>query len=209
MIRVKDRVTTIVFDFDGVIKDSVEVKSSAFHILFSIFGEDIAARVKEHHELNGGVSRFDKLPIYLEWAGQPSSKSQVKEYEKKFSRIVTREVVISEWVPGVLEFMNCQINRKLFLLTATPQNEIKKILLELGIYNIFMKVIGSPIKKNVGLKSILRQYSIKPINTLMIGDSIEDYEAANESNVDFILRKTNFNQKLQEKLNCTMIDNFL
>ena len=43
----------------------------------------------------------------------------------------------------------------------------------------------------------------------MIGDSIEDYEAANESNVDFILRKTNFNQKLQEKLNCTMIDNFL
>lgn len=209
MIRIKDTVTTIVFDFDGVIKDSLEVKSSAFNQLFSIFGDDIARRVKEHHELNGGVSRSDKLPIYLEWAGQPNSKKQVKEYENRFSTIVMRDVVTSAWVPGVLDFMSSQVNRKLFLLTATPQDEIKKILLELGIYNIFMKVIGSPTKKNIGLKNILMQYSIEPINTLMIGDSIEDYEAANESNVDFILRKTNLNQKLQENLKCSMIDNFL
>ena len=91
MIRIKDAVTTIVFDFDGVIKDSLEVKSSAFNQLFSIFGDDIARRVKEHHELNGGVSRSDKLPIYLEWAGQPNSKKQVKEYENKLVYLMSVE----------------------------------------------------------------------------------------------------------------------
>lgn len=55
----------IFWDFDGVIKDSVSVKTLAFEKLFLPYGKKIAQKVKNHHEANGGVSRFEKIPLYL------------------------------------------------------------------------------------------------------------------------------------------------
>ncbi len=96
---------TIFWDFDGVIKDSVSIKSEAFERLFQPFGDEVSKKVKKHHEENGGMSRFEKLPIYLEWAGKNSSKSLVLEYEKKFSKIVMQKVIDSPWVVGVLDYL--------------------------------------------------------------------------------------------------------
>ena len=56
---------TVFLDFDGVIKDSVGGKSDAFEKLFLPFGTGISKKVRLHHEDNEGVSRFDKLPLYL------------------------------------------------------------------------------------------------------------------------------------------------
>ena len=209
MIKLDDYITTIFLDFDGVIKDSVEVKSAAFEKIFSPFGEDIARRVKEHHEVNCGISRFIKLPIYLEWANQQGSESIIDEYAKKFSSLVVQKVIRSDWVPGILEFMNSNLHKKLFLITATPQNEIERIVGELGIRNMFKRIIGSPAKKKDTIKKMLNQYSIDPSNALVIGDSINDYESALVNDVSFILRRTYLNKELQKELNCRMIDNFL
>ena len=88
MLSVGDSIlskTNIFWDFDGVIKDSVEVKSTAFSKLFQPFGIDVAERIRQHHETNGGMSRFDKLPIYLDWAGCSPTSELVEEYSKKFS----------------------------------------------------------------------------------------------------------------------------
>ena len=60
----------IFWDFDGVIKDSVQVKSLAFQKIFSEYGFDVVNRVRRHHERNGGMSRFEKFPLYLSWANQ-------------------------------------------------------------------------------------------------------------------------------------------
>ena len=43
----------------------------------------------------------------------------------------------------------------------------------------------------------------------MIGDSSNDYIASIENEVQFILRKTEFNKNLQKQLKCRMINNFL
>ena len=47
--------SNIFWDFDGVIKDSMTVKSDAFEQLFLPFGENIAKKVRTHHEANGGI----------------------------------------------------------------------------------------------------------------------------------------------------------
>src|SRR4051812_26268377 len=86
------------WDFDGVIKDSVAVKSDAFHRLFLQFGETVAARVREHHERNGGLSRYTKLPIYLGWAGQATDAAAVARYDALFSAAVKQAVIDSPWV---------------------------------------------------------------------------------------------------------------
>mgnify|MGYP002529866388 CR=1 FL=1 len=119
----------IFWDFDGVIKDSIQVKSDAFATLFSSFGNEIEQRVREHHEDHGGMSRYDKIPLYLEWAKQDATQAMVKNHCDQFSNLVTQAVIDSPWVHGVQDFL-CQhsTEKSFFLLTATPQEEIEEIL---------------------------------------------------------------------------------
>ncbi len=200
----------IFFDFDGVIKDSVEVKSDTFEELFSPFGVNISKKVRKHHENNTGLPRFDKLPLYIEWSGQKVSTKLIDEYSNKFSFLVKKKVICSEWVPGVLSFLQSNFQKKtFFLVTATPQNEIEQIISELNIQHYFKEIIGSPIRKNDSIKSLIKKYSIFQNNALLIGDSDSDYDAAKSNNISFILRKTELNKALHSELNCLMIRDFI
>ena len=58
----------VFWDFDGVIKDSVLVKSKGYEKLFLPFGKEVVDRVNQHHENNGGVSRYEK--IHYIWVGR-------------------------------------------------------------------------------------------------------------------------------------------
>ena len=203
---------TIFWDFDGVIKDSVNVKSDAFEMLFLPFGKDLSKRVRKHHEKNGGISRFDKLPLYLSWSYKlkSPSRNQVNEYATRFSQLVKEKVVQSMWVDGVLDYLiNNHKSQQFFLITATPQQEIEEILTQLDIYDYFEKIIGSPNSKSEAIEILLLQYNVSLESAIMIGDTISDYEAASFNNVPFILRKTKLNNKLQDELNCSMIKDFL
>jgi len=166
---------SIFWDFDGVIKDSVEVKSEAFERLFSPFGNQTSRKIRAHHEANGGMSRFDKLPIYLGWAGQNLSKQNIDKYEKKFSLLVKEKVINSDWVAGVYSFLKSNYKKQqFFLLTATPQQEIEDIVSKINISDFFIEIIGSPVKKKDAIKRIMVNFSIAPEESLMIGDSDVD-----------------------------------
>ena len=199
----------IIWDFDGVIKDSVEVKSDAYEKLFEPFGVEIAKKVRSHHESNGGMSRFDKLPIYLNWAGQPISKASVDIYSNKFSNLVKNKVIESPWVPGVYDYiLSHSQHQKFFIVTATPQSEIEEILNKLQIKQYFCKVIGAPTNKKDAIKTLLDEYLIAVDSAIMIGDSSSDYEAAAANEVPFVLRRTSLNSVLQARLSCLMIEGF-
>ena len=200
----------IFWDFDGVIKDSVKVKSTAFEQLFTPFGGDVVKQVREHHEANGGLSRFDKLPIYLGWAGCLSTPELVEEYSNKFSILVKRKVIESNWVPGVLEFIRNKTNKQsYFIITATPQDEIEEIINALKLTEFFHKIIGAPISKSNAIKSILESFCIEAEQSIMFGDSMSDYQAATENGITFLLRRTSSNVDLQKRLNCIMFNDFL
>jgi len=202
--------TTVFWDFDGVIKESVEVKSDAFEQLFIPFGKDIAKKIRKHHEENGGISRFDKLPIYLDWAEQPLSEQLITKYSENFSQLVKQRVVDSPWVAGVLNYLqNNHKKQQFFLITATPQREIDDILSQLDILKYFKQVIGSPTSKTKAIKILLKRYNIDFQRAIMIGDSGSDYDAAMENHLAFILRKTKLNTKLQRQINCLKIKNFM
>tara|TARA_B100001113_G_scaffold186272_1_gene152640 strand:+ start:1826 stop:2467 length:642 start_codon:yes stop_codon:yes gene_type:complete len=204
-----ENASTIFWDFDGVIKDSVLVKSDAFEKLFMTFGEELARKVKKHHEENGGMSRYEKLPLYLSWAGQQKSEKLIFDYEQQFSKLVKQSVIDSPWVTGVLEYLGINYEKQeFFLVTATPQNEIEDILIKLQISHFFKHIIGSPISKQDGIESLIKEYNIEVDHAIMIGDSMSDYIAAFDNNVKFILRKTSLNKKMQKQLKCKMIENF-
>ena len=50
----------LIYDFDGVICDSVKIKTNAFIELYKNYSLKIQNQVKEYHILNSGISRFEK-----------------------------------------------------------------------------------------------------------------------------------------------------
>ena len=136
----------IFFDFDGVIKESLTIKSNAFEELFLPFGEDIAARVKIHHNENSGVSRLKKIPLYLSWVEPNPTDCLINKFCAQFSQIVMRAVIDSPWVPGAQKFLLDYYKVKYFVLvTATPQHEIESILSLLNIDKCFRHIFCNEI----------------------------------------------------------------
>lgn len=182
--------SAVLWDFDGVIKDSVEVKTQAFFQLFRPFGESVAERVCEHHEAHGGMSRFDKLPLYLQWAGEEPSQSRLNELCEKFSQLVLRGVIESPWVPGVEAYLrNNPHQQTFFLVSATPQDELEKILQSLNLKACFSEIFGAPTRKKDAISAILAACGLESHDCLMIGDARADLEAAEANLVPFLLRR--------------------
>lgn len=196
--RILGSATLVFWDFDGVIKDSVDVKTNAFKNLFLQFGEDIVMRVKHHHESHGGVSRFDKIPLYLGWVGESASKARVDAFCQRFSDEVVQAVIDSPWVPGVREYLlQCCAEQYFVLVTATPKEEIEQILTALDLAHCFREVYGAPINKSDAIKSVLTGLRCAPEQSLMIGDAATDLRAAQVNGVPFLLRRTSINQSVQ------------
>ena len=179
----------IFWDFDGVIKESIEVKTKAFLKLFDVYGADLVKRIRVHHEANGGMSRFDKFPIYLKWAGEEPNQNKVDELCEKFKRIVFDGVIQSQWVPGAEEYLRQNPNNQIFVLvSATPQAEMEQIIKELKLESSFESIYGAPTSKFQAVLQTLINLDILPHEALMIGDAKADMNAAIDNNVPFLLR---------------------
>lgn len=193
-------VNIVFWDFDGVIKDSVGAKSEAFEELFRPYGKGLAARVREHHEAHGGVSRFEKIPLYLAWAGEQATEERIREFCDRFSALALQAVIDSPWVAGVREYLALNHPRQYFVLvSATPQAEIEHILEVLGLAPWFREVHGAPKKKANALKEVLSRLQLTPERAIMVGDAETDLVAAQNNGVPFLLRRTLLNRDLQDR----------
>ena len=200
----------IFFDFDGVVKESVSVKTDAFMNLFGSIGPQLKKKIRDHHEANGGLSRYEKIPVYLSWLGLDDSQKSIDRYAEKFSQLVRTGVIKSEWVPGARELIvEASKDSDLFVVSATPQNELYEILEVLCLNQYFEKVFGSPTPKDAALKALVDSYNVNRSRSVMIGDSESDYLAAESNGIPFILRRTDLNKNLQSRLDCKQISNFL
>lgn len=182
--------STIFWDFDGVIKDSVEVKTQAYMQLVKPFGAAVAERVREHHEAHGGMSRFDKFPLYLQWAGEEPSPSRVSEFCDQFSQLVLQGVIDAPWVAGIEDYLRSNHHQQKFVLvSATPQDELEQILLALDLTKCFAEVFGAPTRKKDAIRMALAARGLDPHDCLMIGDARADLEAAEANQMPFLLRR--------------------
>jgi phosphoglycolate phosphatase-like HAD superfamily hydrolase len=204
------RYPALIWDFDGVIKESVEVKTEAFTSLFAPFGAETVERVRAHHRSNGGVSRFEKIPLYLQWAGLAASPQAVRQYCAAFSDTVRAAVIDADWVPGAREYLEANRARQhLGLVTATPQEEIEEIAGALGIAACFRGIYGAPLTKLDAVRVLLERWHCARADVLMIGDSDSDHAAAQRAGVGFLLRRTPLNRALQQSYDGPQCENFL
>lgn len=188
------RYKAYIFDFDGVIKDSVRVKSEAFVLLYQAESEEFQKRIEKYHLAHGGISRYSKLKVWNEWLGRSTSQSTIEGLAQRFGQLVIDNVVASQDVPGARKAV-ALANRKAksFIATGTPDQEIAEILNRLNLANQFDEVHGSSRKKPEIALDVISRYELRPSDVLFIGDAQTDYDAAIELNLDFYLRETDYN----------------
>ena len=194
----------ILLDFDGVILESVSVKTETFRKLFAD-KTDYVDNIVNFHLQNGGMSRFDKFRyIYSDILHEELTENRFKSLCDDFAKYVYEGVINSPFVKGADKFIEkCYRDRiPLYLVSATPDDEIIQITKDIGIYDKFNHVYGSPMTKADCIIRILKENNLTqdPQKAIFFGDAINDYKAANKTGISFAGRVPEGNPNIFEGL---------
>ena len=87
----------------------------------------------------------------------------------------------------------------MFISTATPTDEIIQILDRKKLSKYFKEIKGSPESKIDHVKQIISKNNYLRNETVFIGDSVSDKEAANNNKIHFISICSNGDELKSEK----------
>ena len=178
-----------IFDFDGVLADSVNIKTLAFRELYKEYGDSVLSKVVEHHNANGGMSRFEKFKYYHQnFLKIDLNEEDIEELSNKFSGLVIESVIRCSEIRGAEEYLkkSYRNNKLLFVNSATPEPEIREIIKRRRMNAYFTGVFGSPKSKLDNLRVILSDYNIEVDQIVFFGDALSDYDAANSLGCMFV-----------------------
>lgn len=203
-------VKAIIFDFDGVIVESTDIKTEAFAKLFQSEGADIVSKIVTYHKSNMGVSRFDKFRyIYSKILLRELDDDKFKSLCERFALLVKDAVIRAPYVKGAYEFLEKNSGLYLFfIVSATPYDEISDIVRQRRLDRIFKSVHGAPLVKRDAVSMILQRERITPFDAVYVGDAMSDYIAAVDNCVNFIARIKD-NEELFKRIDCLKMDDFL
>jgi phosphoglycolate phosphatase-like HAD superfamily hydrolase len=196
-------ILTIFFDFDGVILDSVSVKTEAFRKMYLKYGQGTADAVVKHHLENGGMSRYEKFRLYHDLhLNIKLDKKKIENLADIFSSLVVQKVIDSKAIEGALEFIDQNYDKfNMYIVSGTPQNEMRRIIASLHIESRFKGVFGSPNQKQTHVDDIIKDCQYNREECVFIGDALADYNAAQENEVKFILVENSNNTDLFKGVN--------
>ncbi len=194
-------IDAIIFDFDGVILESMSVKSDAFAEIYSVYGQDIVKKVVAHHEANGGLSRYKKFEYYHKnFLKKELSETEKQELDKRFSEFVMNKISKVPFVKGVKDFLEQNYHRyKMFVSTGAPQYEVQKVVKLRGLEKYFIEVLGSPQTKVEHINYILTKYDLHPARVVFIVDGTKDRESAEATYLHFIARISSSKSSLKNE----------
>ncbi len=180
--------SVLVFDFDGVILDSAILKRQAFADLYDDEPEKNRRAVVAYLNRRGGQPREVKFRhIEGQILGRDAGESRIQELCRRFKAHVEQRLLEAPAIPGALEFLErWRGHLPLYLLSATPEPELKTITARRRLDRYFVEVIGAPPDKVNGLRNLLARRGHVPADTVMIGDSYNDYRAARSNGTAFI-----------------------
>lgn len=196
-----NRFKAIIFDFDGIISESLGVKTEAFAEMYRPYGPEIEQKVIDYHESHGGVSRYEKFKVYHgKFLNKPIDDKKVQELADQFSTLVLEKVVNADYVPGVYEFISEYSDQyDFFISTGTPEEEVNVVVDRKNLRPFFKEIFGSPEKKANHVKKIMEKYDYLTSEVVFIGDATTDRDAARANQIEFIGRFTTSEEIKKEK----------
>ncbi len=203
MIKAKN----ILWDFDGVLIDSMPTREYGFREIFKNFDQRLVDELIDYHCLNGGLSRFHKIKyFYNELLNQDINEYDTQHLANNFSTIMRKELTNSKYIiRDSMDFVENNYKKYNFhIVSGSEHNELNYICKELEISKYFLSINGSPTPKNTLVENLLHSKNYNSDETILIGDSINDYEAAKINKIDFF----GYNNKKLKKISDYYISDF-
>lgn len=181
-------IKNILWDFDGVIIDSLAIRDYGFREIFKEFDKQSVDKLIQYHNYNGGLSRFHKIEYFFnEILKQNITQDEILQYANKFTTIMRQELCNPEYlIANTIQFIKDNYKKYNFhIVSGSEHNELNFLCQKLDLSQYFISINGSPTPKNQLIKNLLESYNYNINQTILIGDSINDYEAASVNKIGF------------------------
>lgn len=181
-------IKNILFDFDGVILDSMKIKGDGFVELFSQYNKLDVKELEKYHYENGGISRFKKIEYFFKnILNRGITEVEVNELADKFGNIISKNLFNDEnLILDSVEYIKSNHKKyNLHIVSGAEHHELNMLCKKFELEQFFLSIEGSPTSKPTLVSNILKRYSYKPSETILIGDSINDLKAAEDNNIRF------------------------
>lgn len=179
----------ILWDFDGVILDSMGVRDLGFEIVLKNYPTEQVNELMKYHRANGGLSRYVKFRYFFEIIrGEQITDKRVNELARQFSEVMLRELPKKEHIiTETLQFIQQQHNtgKEQHIVSGSDQTELRLLCKELNIDRYFSTIQGSPTPKTELVTRLLADHDRPKDEFCLIGDSKNDYDAARANGIDF------------------------
>lgn len=178
----------IFWDFDGVILNSMPIREKGFREVLSSYPQVEVEQLVDYHSKNAGHSRYVKFKYFFNTIRKEFNTEKLEaELAKKFS-VIMEELLLDEelLIHEVVNFIKRHQNIKMHIVSGSDGEELKYLCKNLGIQSLFTSIDGSPTPKIKLVESLIQKFSYKKENVCLIGDSINDYQAAIINGIDFI-----------------------
>jgi phosphoglycolate phosphatase-like HAD superfamily hydrolase len=178
----------ILWDFDGVIMDSMPIRGRGFEEVLKEYPQEQVAELLAFHEYNGGLSRYVKFRYFFEKIrGQAITDEQVLKMTERFSKIMLSLLIDEKLliIDSVNFIKNNWKNHEMHIVSGSDGKELNYICEALGLAQYFKSINGSPVPKNELVKNVIKINSYDKNIVAIIGDSINDFDAANANDISF------------------------
>lgn len=183
------RYKTLVFDCDGVVLNSNQLKTEAYYRVAVGYGanHEQAQALVDYHVRLGGISRFIKFRWFLdEVLHQPITDQAMNVLLESFAEEIHRELLTCEIAPGLLELREATRSSRWMLVSGGDQVELIELFAERGIDDLFdAGIFGSPDNKDVILEREVANGNLAQ-PAIFFGDSRYDHEASTRAGLDFV-----------------------
>ena len=188
-----------VFDCDGVLLDSNQVKTQAMFEAAKPHGEDSAKKLVEYHKENGGISRFEKFRyLFDSILGRENFETDMEQALDRFAALSKEGLMKAAEADGLRDLL-AQIKAcgsSAFVVSGGMQEEIREVFKARELAPLFTGIFGSPDTKDEILEREFGNGGGMEQPAVYIGDSRYDHEAANRQGIDFMFASawTEFSQ---------------
>jgi len=177
---------TLVFDCDGVVLNSNQVKTDAFYQTSLLYGKQAAQAMVDYHVANGGVSRYEKFAHFLENIVPRQEGPDLDSLLASYASYVKDGLLSCEVAPGLQALRESTPEARWLIVSGGDQAELRDVFAHRGLTQLFDGgIFGSPDTKDEILQRELASSNVQH-PALFLGDSKYDYQAATLVNIDFL-----------------------
>jgi HAD superfamily hydrolase (TIGR01549 family) len=190
------KIKVVIFDFDGVLVESVEIKNQAFQKVFKDKNDFFVKEIGKYCNNNPGVTRKKKFTHILnKILNESPTKEKVQRLSAQFSQLTNESIIAASEVKGASKFIKANDHYRLYIASATPQKDLKYIVEMKKWKEYFCQIYGTPLSKEDIINKIIQKEECSVSEVVLIGDTVVDQEAANKVGVLFIARaRENYNK---------------